>query len=279
MRSSREARSSPFDGKDTERDPPADVQLVVSELSKRFSPPLPLLRWVVRVAAREPVDALCDVSLSVRRGEVTALLGPNGAGKTTFIKLASGLLEPTHGRVTIGGVDLAESPRVARSRLGLVLSDDRGLYWRMTGRENLEFFGVLAGVPRRVVRARVKDAMREVGLEDTSTLVFGYSSGMRTRLNIARALLPDPPLLLLDEPTRSLDPAARDHVWQLLRRLADSGKAVLISSHDLGLVAQYCDAALVIRKGHATFSGALCDLATNGDRTARVLAQMLAEDR
>jgi ABC-2 type transport system ATP-binding protein len=223
--------------------------VVVDHVYKRYEPPPRYLRRLVRVATGTPVEALRDVSVSVAAGEVAALVGPNGAGKTTLIKIISTLLEPSSGSVHAAGVDVGANPLQARQRLGLVLSDDRGLYWRLSGRRNLEFFGVLAGLSPTEAASRATEVLRRVGLDDADKLVFGYSSGMRTRLNVARALLAEPRLLVLDEPTRSLDPIASDAVWQLIRELADAGKAVVVSTHDIRAVLSWCDRVIVLVDG------------------------------
>lgn len=229
--------------------------LVVERLSKRYLPAPWWLRGIAKTAAREPVDALADVSLRVDPGEVVGLLGPNGAGKTTLIKTVAGLLEPSGGRVLVDGFDVVADPLQVKRRIGLVLTDDRGLYWRLDGRWNLEFFGVLAGLPRRTARRRAAEVLEEAGLAGRDRLVFGYSSGMRSRLNIARSLLADPPVLVLDEPTRSLDPVASAEVGTLLRGLADRGRAVLLSSHRLDEVAAICDRVVVVVGGTVRYTG------------------------
>jgi ABC-2 type transport system ATP-binding protein len=229
--------------------------LAVEGLSKRYLPAPWWLRVAAKTAAKEPVDALRDVTFEVGRGEIVGLIGPNGAGKTTLIKSIAGLLEPSSGRVVVDGHDVATSPLEVKRRLGLVLTDDRGLYWRLDGRWNLEFFGVLAGLRRPDARRRAQEVLVEAGLADRDRLVFGYSSGMRSRLNIARALMTDPPVLVLDEPTRSLDPVASLDVNALLRGLADQGRAILLSSHRLDEVTAICDRIVVLVDGTVRYTG------------------------
>ena len=170
---------------------------------------------------------------SVGSGAVVGLVGPNGAGKTTLLKIISTLLQPTTGHVLVDGYDPSHDARAVRDRIGLVLADDRALYWRLTGRENLEFFGVMHGLTSRDARARAGVLLDQVGLASRDKLVFGYSSGMRARLSLARALLARPPLLLLDEPTRALDPIASAAVAGMIRgpgRRGHRGVAVEPSS-------------------------------------------------
>jgi ABC-2 type transport system permease protein len=182
--------------------------LRVEAISKWYLPPPPLLRPLVRVASRSPVQALKDVTMHVDQGEVLGLVGPNGAGKTTLIRVIATLLEPDDGTAHVHGFEVTRQPWEVRRHLGLVLEGNRGLYGRLTGRQNLEFFGVFAGLTPAVARQRADDQIRQTKLDHQDKLMFGYSSGMHARLSLARALLTNPSLLVLDESTRSLDPVA-----------------------------------------------------------------------
>src|SRR5262249_18419933 len=177
--------------------------------------------------------ALRDVNLLARPGRILGLVGPNGAGKTTLIRIIAGLLDPDSGRVIVDGHDPAIEPTAASRALGLVLADDRSLYWRLTGRQNLEFHGALFGLSRRDASARASELLAGVGLAHGGGGVFASSTGMRARLAIARALVHDPQVLVLDEPTRSLDPIGARDVCLALRQLAESGRTILLSSHKL----------------------------------------------
>lgn len=239
---------------------PGRTVLSIRALSKTYEPAPRWLAWATSTATTVPVVALSDATFDVAAGEIVGLVGPNGAGKTTLIKHVAGLLDPTRGSVTIDGYDVGADPLAVKRRLGLVLGDERGVYWRLDGRWNLEFFGVLAGLPRAVARERAGEALEQVGLAHRDRLTYGYSSGMRGALNIARALVPDPPLLVLDEPTRSLDPIAAIEVNTLLRRLADDGKAILLSSHRLDEVRAICDRVVVLVGGTVRYVGMEADL-------------------
>jgi ABC-2 type transport system ATP-binding protein len=236
-----------------------------------------LMRLVVRTATDQEVVALRGVTLNVGSGEVVGLVGPNGAGKTTLLKIVSTLLQPTAGHVLVDGRDPRDDARTVRDRIGLVLADDRALYWRLTGRENLEFFGVMHGLTHRDARARAGVLLDQVGLASRDKLVFGYSSGMRARLSLARALLTRPPLLLLDEPTRALDPIASAAVDAMLRASAAEGVAVFLSSHRLDEVENACDRVVVLTDGAVRFDGAVSELSGDG-RFAGTVRALLESD-
>ena len=183
----------------------------------------------------ERVFALRGVDLAVAEGEIFALLGPNGAGKTTLLKILSSLILPDAGHAAVAGNDTRHENEVKR-RLGLVNSDERSFYWRLSARQNLRFFARLYDVPSRRVDARIDELLARVDMVEAADRPFSdYSSGMKQRVAIARALLHDPPILLMDEPTSSLDPAsARD-----VRRFAldelngRDGKTIVLASHNL----------------------------------------------
>jgi ABC-2 type transport system ATP-binding protein len=251
--------------------------LRVEGVEKTFPRPTGVRRLLLRGAAKSDVHALKGVDLRVDRGEVVGLVGPNGAGKTTLLKIIATLLDATRGSTTVDGYDGATAPIAVRDRLGLVLADDRSLYWRITGRQNLEFFGVMQGMPRRAAHQRADEMLERVGLAHRDRLVFGYSSGMRSRLSIARAMLAEPPLLVLDEPTRALDPVATADIGALLRQTAASGHAVLLSSHRLDEVESVCDRVVAVVDGTVRFDGTVAELA-GASTFAHALQELLTAD-
>jgi ABC-2 type transport system ATP-binding protein len=252
------------------------MSLQIVGVGKRYPPPPWFLRPVMRTAHSGTVDALRDVTFDVAEGEIVGLVGPNGAGKTTLIKVITTLLTPSAGSVRIDGIDLATSPAQARTRLGLVLTDDRSSYWRLDGRRNLTFFGVLAGLPPAAAAARADELLCLLGLADRDKRVMGYSSGMRSALGIARALVAEPALVVLDEPTRSLDPLASAKVAELLRAEAAQGRSVLLSSHRMEEVASLCDRVVVLVKGEVRFVGRPAD-APDGPSANGLLALLERE--
>ena len=252
--------------------------LEVRNVTKRFQPPPFWLRPLLRVASKQPIEALRDVSFSASAGEVVGLVGPNGAGKTTLLKVICGLLVPTEGHVTLAGYDATRQPRLAVRHLGLVLEGDRGIYDRLTGRENLEFFGVMVGLPRAVARRRAGEMLELLELAERDKLAFGYSAGMRMRLSVGRALMADPRVLLLDEPTRSLDPVASRFVVRLVRELADQGRSVLLTNHRLDEVVDSCTRVIALVGGRVRYEGDPALLPQAAGRTAAALADFLEEE-
>jgi ABC-2 type transport system ATP-binding protein len=197
------------------------------------------------------VQALDGVSFEVRPGEVVALLGPNGAGKSTVIRILGTTLSPDSGSATVGGHDVTREPVAARRSLGLMIGDERSHYWRLSGRRNLVFFAALAGMSRREAALRTQQVLEEVRLADAADRrVLEYSSGMRARLSLARALLTEPPLLLLDEPTRTLDPLSAARFRENAARLArDEGAGILFATHNLHEAVAISTRILVLSAG------------------------------
>ncbi|MGH2377520.1 MAG: ABC transporter ATP-binding protein [Candidatus Limnocylindria bacterium] len=199
---------------------------------------------------RERFRAVDGIDLVVEPGEIFGVLGPNGAGKTTTLKMLSTLLEPTSGEAYVLGIDVRERPREVRARLGAMLSGERSLYWKLTARENLEYFAALYHVPPRETRRRIDAALESAKLTDRAEdYVERYSTGMRQRLALARALLPDPPLLILDEPTVGLDPQASRDLRERVRDLQRQGRTVLLTTHYMEEADQLCDRIAIIDHG------------------------------
>ncbi len=199
----------------------------------------------------ERIHALRGVDISVEPGEIFALLGPNGAGKTTLLKILSCLVLPDSGTALVHGFDTVDENEVKR-RIGLVHSDERSFYWRLSARENLRFFARLYDVPSRMIETRINELLTHVGMAQSADRPFsGYSSGMKQRIAFARALLHDPPILLMDEPTRSLDPAAglllRQYIKEELNQGA--GKTILLATHNLREAEALADRIAILVKG------------------------------
>ncbi len=194
--------------------------------------------------------ALRGVTLTVLPGEVVSLLGPNGSGKSTTLKLISTILLPDRGAVIVNGHNTANGAQSVRRCVGYALASERSFFPRLTVRENLMFFATLEDVAWGERRIRANEVVLQAGLEDhADKQVIKLSSGMHQRLGIARALLKHPRVLLLDEPSRSLDPAAASCLWDLMRDLADQGMTVLLATHNLAEAVAVSDRVAVLRKG------------------------------
>jgi sodium transport system ATP-binding protein len=195
------------------------------------------------------VKAVDGVSFTARDGEITGLLGPNGAGKTTTLRMLYTLMKPDRGQVLVDGIDAAVDPIAVRRRLG-VLPDARGLYKRLSSRENIEYFGRLQGMDEALIRSRCDALIEALDMDEIAERrTEGFSQGQRVKTAIARALIHDPKNCILDEPTNGLDVMATRAMRDFLRRLKDEGRCVLFSSHIMQEVGALCDRIVVIAQG------------------------------
>ena len=199
---------------------------------------------------RDPVVALDGVDLAVEEGEIHGLLGPNGAGKTTLVKILATVLIPTAGSASVLGMDVVSAAKGVRSVIGLVFGGDRGLYTRLTARQNLNYWAALYDVPARETPVVVGRLLERVGLADRADeRVETYSRGMKERLHLARGLVSDPPVLFLDEPTVGLDPMASLEFRRLVLELRNAGKTVFLTTHDMAEAEAVCDRVSLIDRG------------------------------
>jgi ABC-2 type transport system ATP-binding protein len=176
--------------------------------------------------------AVEGVSFHIQQGEIFGLLGPNGAGKTTTIRMLSTLLEPSSGSATINGYDVTRQAKEVRQTLGAVLTGERSIYWKLTGRENLDYFAALYHLPPAIAKQRVQELVDRLALaHKADELVERYSSGMKQRIAIAKALLANPPVLLLDEPTIGLDPQSARNLRDLILEIKSEGRTILLTTH------------------------------------------------
>jgi ABC-2 type transport system ATP-binding protein len=200
--------------------------------------------------------ALKGVDLAIEKGELFGLLGPNGAGKTTIVKIFTTLLLPTSGEAKILGLDSVRDPWSVRKRIGFVFGGERGLYWRLSGLDNLRYFADLYQIPPAVSRRRIEELLETLGLKGREhDKVEGYSRGMKQRLHLARGLLNAPEVLFLDEPTIGLDPVGGRELRALVRRLADAGTTIFLTTHYMLEADAICDRIAVIRKGEIVAEG------------------------
>ncbi len=229
--------------------------IVAQDLHKRFK---------TKTGVVNAVDA---VSFQARDGEITGLLGPNGAGKTTTMRMLYTLMSPDRGSVLVDGIDAARDPVAVRRALG-VLPDARGVYKRLTARENIAYFGELHGLSRGMIAERTRALSQALDMDDIlDRQTEGFSQGQRTKTAIARALVHDPKNVILDEPTNGLDVMTTRAMRGFLRQLREEGRCVIFSSHIMQEVAALCDRIVVIAKGRVVAAG-----------TADELRQQVGED-
>ncbi len=205
--------------------------------------------------------AVDGVDLHIEQGEVFGLLGPNGAGKSTTIRMLCTLLEPTSGTAHVNGFDIVKQSNQVRQSLGTVLAGERSIYWKLTARENLEYFAALFHIPTTIARRRIDELLERMELTNRADdLVEKYSTGMKQRVAVARALLARPPILLLDEPTLGLDPQAARRVRELMNELKAEGHTILLTTHYMEEADQLSDRIGIIDQGKVIALGAPTEL-------------------
>jgi sodium transport system ATP-binding protein len=206
------------------------------------------------------VQALAGISFEVPDGQITGLLGPNGAGKTTALRIVYGVLRPDEGHALVDGIDLASSRLAAQRRLG-VFPHAQGLYARLTAREHILYFGRMHGLSGPDLSRRAGELIAALAMEDIADRrTEGFSQGQRVKVALARALVHDPPNVVLDEPTNGLDVAATRQVRTLLLQLREQGRCILFSSHVMQEVSALCDRVVVIARGTVVAEGTPDDL-------------------
>ncbi len=239
----------------------SDIAIEARQLIKKFparpgtgdkSTPAPKRNWNP-FAKKEPkpmFTAVDGVDLQIQRGEIFGLLGPNGAGKSTTIRMLCTLLEPTSGSAHVNGFDVVKQANDVRRSLGTVLAGERSIYWKLSGRENLEYFAALYHIPSAIAKKRVEELLERMEIKDRANeLVEKYSTGMRQRIAIAKALLARPPILLLDEPTLGLDPQAARNLRELISQLKQEGHTILLTTHYMEEADQLSDRIGIIDTG------------------------------
>ncbi|PYI39681.1 ABC transporter [Arthrobacter psychrolactophilus] len=215
-------------------------------------PALSIRGLVKRFGEKIAVD---NIHLDVPAGSFYGLVGPNGAGKTTSLSMATGLLRPDHGQVTVHGVDVWQHPLEAKKLMGL-LPDGVRLFDRLSGEQLVSYAGLLRGMDKDTVAERVKDLLAALDLtKDAGTLVVDYSAGMTKKIALAAALIHAPRLLVLDEPFESVDPVSAANIRDILQDYVKSGGTVIVSSHVMDLVQRMCDHVAVIAAGRVLAAG------------------------
>jgi len=207
--------------------------------------------------------AIENVNLKVKQGELFCLVGPNGAGKTTLLKVLSTLILPTLGKAKVNGYDIIKNPTQVKKCIGLVSSEERSFYWRLTGRQNLEFYSSLYDLPSKDAKQRINEILSLLKLEEQSENKFqNYSAGVKQKINIARALLHNPPILLIDELTKSLDPITAENLRKFIKEklVKELKKTVILATHNLKEAEIIADYIAVIDLGKIIVQGTVNEL-------------------
>ena len=234
-------------------------------LEKTYLRDLPLYKQILLPFSRKQrVKALDSVSISIEAGQILGVVGPNGAGKTTLLRILADILETDSGTISICGQMLDNNSFRIRSRIGYVSSDERSFFWRLTGKENIEFFARLYNLSACQAKRRSAQLIKQFGFENKAGQLFrDYSAGMKKKIAVMRALLHEPSLLLLDEATNSLDPGSAKMVKEMVRKyvLEQKGRAAVWSTHRLEEISQICDKVVMIDSGRIISGGLVDDFA------------------
>ena len=245
--------------------------IAINNLTKVFKVPS-IVPW--RKAGK--IKALDGASFTCPAGKITCLLGPNGAGKTTLIKILAGIVLPDAGEVDILGTPLSQVTLNMRGKIGLLTPNERSFYWRLTGRQNIDFFAALHGYRGTMKRTRTNEVLSQVALEAEADKPFRlYSAGMKQRLLLARALLGRPEVILLDEPTTHLDPIARDGLHNLIQEdlVGKRGATVLMCTQDLSEAQKLADNLVLLDKGRVLMTGSLTTIRRKLQANYRILLE------
>jgi ABC-2 type transport system ATP-binding protein len=231
------------------------------DLTKTF-PRTSGYRDLFHLRSRKWITAVDKVSLEIGEGEFFGFLGPNGAGKTTFIKMMCSLVLPNSGTAHVLGHDVTREEQTVKGLVGLVSSEERSFFWRLTGRENLRFYAALYQLSGRAADRRIDELLHLVGLENDADMRFqNYSTGMRQKLAISRGLLSEPRVLFVDEPTRSLDPVSAQAVRAFLKeKVVNQDKTVVLATHNLTEAEQLCDRLAIMDHGRVVAMGTVKEL-------------------
>lgn len=219
------------------------VAIEVNNLTRNYEGSLGMTK-------KKTIEALTGISFTVNEGEIFGLLGPNGAGKTTTIKILTTLLAPTSGEAKIFGYNCFGQEKFIRDKINFIFGGERGLYWRLSAYENLQYFGDIYKVPGKILKERIPKLIKLVNLEGRENeKVEGFSKGMKQRLQIARGLINDPKILFLDEPTIGLDPIGAKDLRHIILKLKEEGKTILLTTHYMQEADELCDRIAIINNG------------------------------
>lgn len=249
--------------------------LEVDSLSKNFTPALSL-RKLIRLdfRRRQPIRAIEDLSFSLKKGQILGVLGPNGAGKTTLLKIIASLILPDKGSVLVNGWRLGIDDDKIKSYIGMVSSQERSFYWRLSGRQNLEFFAAMYGLKN--AKQKIEELFNLFEIDYQDNRFDSYSAGMKQKFALIRGLLNEPELLLLDEPCKSLDYASALNLRNFIKDnlVRKKGKAVIFTTHHMDEAVDFCDLFMILHKGKLNCLGTLDELRQKIDKPTASLGEI-----
>ncbi|MFH2137105.1 MAG: ABC transporter ATP-binding protein [Candidatus Omnitrophota bacterium] len=233
--------------------------LSIENLTKQFQTPASITDMLL-LREMPRITALSNVSFSLPQGKIACLLGENGAGKTTLLKIISTLVFPDEGNVIVNNYSVKTNDIAVKSNIGLVSNDDRSFYWRLSGLQNLEFFAALYGLNKAQTKKRLAELLQLFNIDYQNQRFDSYSTGMKRKLSLIRALLHEPSLLLLDEPMKSLDYNSSETLKTTIKNLSDEGKTILMATHNIGEAEDLCDLFFILHKGKLCGNGTIEEL-------------------
>ena len=254
------------------------LALEAKNLSKIFYPPLSFSDLIkLNFRGKKPIQAIDDLSFSLSSGKILGVLGPNGAGKTTLLKIISTLILPDKGQVKITGYDSRGNEEKIKSIIALCTSEERNLYWRLSGRQNLELFANLYGINKKDFTFKIERLLKEFNVTYADRRFDSYSSGMKRKISLIKSLLHEPQILLLDEPTKSLDYNSAFDLRDLIKRLADKQRTIILATHNMQEAQEICDIFMVLHKGKIFGLGTIEQLKKMANSSAADLAKIYLE--
>lgn len=247
----------------------------VKNLRKEFEKKEKVPFWKKKNNKKEVFVAVDNISFNVEKGEIFGFLGPNGAGKTTTIKMISTLLMPTSGNIKVNGIDVVEKPTEVLKNLGTVLAGERSTYWKLTGRENLEYFAAMNGIRGKEAEEKINYLLNRFNLEKRGDeTVEKYSTGMKQRVALAKALIADPKILILDEPTSGLDPQSARNLRELILEIKEEGRTILLTTHYMEEADELSDRIAIIDHGKIIAMDTPENLKNNLEDTNAILLEL-----
>ena len=247
----------------------------IKQLTKDFIPSLSF-RKLLRLDFKHtrPTRALEDISFSLKKGEILGVLGPNGAGKTTLLKIIATLVLPDKGIVIISGNKVGKDDEKIKFLIGLATSEERSFYWRLTGKQNLEFFASLYDLNKRQSESRIQHLLKLFNIDYINKRFDSYSAGMKRNLSIVRALLHNPEILLLDEPTKSLDYNSACQLRNFIKKETLQGRTIICATHNMEEAEDLCNLFLILHKGRIYGLGSLEELRKKINSSSATLSEI-----